>query len=63
MAPLRQVGTQKDSEPEQGSTWICCSVTKSCQTLGNTMNCGTPGLRVSELIKGHHGQKTTFQGW
>ena len=31
------------------NSWYCCSVTQSCPTLCNPMDCSTPGLRPSPL--------------
>ena len=30
--------------------WLCCSVAKSCLTLGNSMDCSTPGFPVLHYL-------------
>ena len=41
--PKRQTGLRTNTTPSLAS---CCSVTKSCLTLCNPMNCSTPGFPV-----------------
>ena len=34
----------------QGTTFLCCSVTQSCPTLYDPMNCSTPGFPVLHYV-------------
>ena len=45
------LATHRDPQRElRGSVFPCCSVTKSCLTLCDPMDCGTPGLPVPHYL-------------